>query len=159
MHSRTRATLLELEKADWFGNVGKEDTKAADVLPDWTSAIESCASSGWEDLLLEATNQYRERLYARNPVEFGRWNEVVLLVKSAMMELVRIKTAAVIAENDLPRVFRDTVEWDVLHACLEAEYADVYPAGFYAAQAFWYAKGHFPCGWRGAFPAGRLVIF
>jgi hypothetical protein len=65
----------------------------------------------------------------------------------------------VVAEHDLPKVFLDTVDWDILNLCMEAEYADVYPPGFYASQAYWYLKGHFPCGWQGAFPKGKLVIY
>jgi hypothetical protein len=59
----------------------------------------------------------------------------------------------------VPGAFVDTVDWDILHVCMEAEYADVYPPGFFASQAFWYVQGHFPCGWEGEFPAGRLVLY
>ena len=51
------------------------------------------------------------------------------------------------------------VQWDILHVCMEAEYADVYPPGFYASQAYWYVKGHFPCGWQGEFPNGKLIVY
>ncbi len=37
--------------------------------------------------------------------------------------------------------------------------ADVYPPGFYASQAYWYASGHFPCGWRGKVPQGKLIVY
>ena len=80
-------------------------------------------------------------------------------LKPVTQALVREKTKRVIEENDLPKVFLDTVDWDILHLCMEAEYADVYPPGFFASQAFWYVKGHFPCGWKGEFPKGKLVIY
>jgi len=52
------------------------------------------------------------------------------------------------------------VQWEILGVCMEAEYADVYPPGFYASQAYWYVKGHFPCGWEGGeFPKGKLIIY
>jgi hypothetical protein len=35
----------------------------------------------------------------------------------------------------------------------------VYPPGFFASNAYWYIKGHFPCGWEGEFPKGTLVIY
>src|SRR5262249_31632568 len=59
----------------------------------------------------------------------------------------------------LPKVFGNTVRWDILHLCMEAEFADVYPPGYYASQAYWYAHGHFPCGWRGEFSSGTLIVF
>lgn len=65
-----------------------------------------------------------------------------------------------ISEQGLPKIFLDMVDWDILHLCMEAEYAEVYPPGFYASQAYWYMQGHFPCGWQGPFPkGGKLVIY
>lgn len=59
----------------------------------------------------------------------------------------------------VPDAIETTVQWDVLHLAAEAAFADVCPPGFYASQAYWYVKGHFPCGWQGDFPDGKLVIF
>jgi hypothetical protein len=125
----------------------------------WPEAVESCSSPEWEDLCLEAANQYRERLIERSLARYAKWNDVVLAIKPLTQALVREKTKDVIARNNLPEVFLQTVDCDILHLCMEAEYADVFPPGFYASQAYWYVKGHFPCGWRGAFPQGRLVIY
>lgn len=155
----TLATLERLRGVEWFANVGRRDTDGADVLATWDEAIEHCSSVEWENLCLEAANQYRERLVEASPSSFARWNEVVALVKPVSQALVREKTADVVAREGLPKVFLDTVDWDILHLCMEAEFSDVREPGFYASQAYWYAAGHFPCGWRGAFPDGRLVIF
>jgi hypothetical protein len=61
--------------------------------------------------------------------------------------------------HGLPEIFEDTVRWDILHVCMEAEYADVSPPGFFASQAYWYVQVHFPCGWTGSFPDGKLVLY
>ncbi len=160
MHPRTTATLDELRDIQWFMNVGRNDTDAAKVLPDWASAIESCESSDWEDLCLEAANQYRERLLDKDLSYLDEWNGLVSSIRPTVTELVREKTVAVVKANALPKSFIDAVAWDILHLCMQAEYADVQSPGFYASQAFWYMKGHFPCGWHGPFPnGGRLVIF
>jgi hypothetical protein len=159
MHTRTEATLARLRKAHWFSRAGVIDTDAADVLRSWFHAIESCSSQEWQQLCLEAANQYRARLSEKSPIRFEKWNNIVLAVKPLAQSLVREKTKQVIEENDLPQIFCDTVDWDILHLCMEAEYADVYPPGFFASQGYWYAKGHFPCGWSGEFPNGQLIIY
>jgi hypothetical protein len=159
MHPKTVATLGQLEKADWFHAVGIRDTGSAIILSSWAEAIESCCSLEWENLCLEAANQYRERIVERSKERFRQWNQVVDGVKPATEALVMRKLERVVHENTLPKGFEDTVKWDVLHLCMECEYDDVYPAGFYASQAFWYVKGHFPCGWQGNFPDGKLVIY
>lgn len=60
MHPRTVATLDKLRQAAWFSYVGVKDTEAAIVLSSWGEAIESCSSLEWENLCLEAVNQYCE---------------------------------------------------------------------------------------------------
>jgi hypothetical protein len=65
----------------------------------------------------------------------------------------------VIDANSLGQAFVNAVRWDILHLAMEAGFADVYPPGFFASQAYWYACGHFPCGWRGKFPQGKLIIY
>lgn len=158
MHPRTAATLEKLQQIAWFQNIGAHDTTAAVVLSSWREAIESCASLEWENLCQEAVNQYCARILERSATEYQKWNNVVESVKPAVQSLVLEKTKTVVTNNNLPKVFVDTVNWDILHACMEAEFADVYPPGYYASQAYWYTKGHFPCGWRGPFPEGGMLI-
>lgn len=159
MHPQTAATLKQLNEVDWFTHVGERDTNAAVVLASWQQAIEYCGSVEWQSLCLEAANQYCERLSERSPARFDRWNEIVDEMKSSTEPLVHRKIATVMRANNLPKVFEDTAQWDILHLCMEAEYADIVPPGFYASQAYWYAKGHFPCGWSGDFPDGKLIIY
>jgi len=161
MNPRTIATLDELHAVEWFRNVGVNDAETAIVLSSWQEAIESCAGDDWQDLLIEAPNQYRERLIEKSRERFRQWNDIVVEVKPFAQALVLEKIAKVVAANNLPKVFVDTVNWDILHLCMECEFADVYPPGFFASHAYWYLNGHFPCGWRGGpFPEeGRLVVY
>lgn len=160
MHPRTKATLEKLERADWFAHVGEKDTTdAIIVLSSWQEAVEHCSSVDWENLCLEACNQYCERLVERSKERFNQWNDIIGALKAVTIPFVQRKIKTVVREYELPKVFEDTVQWDILGVCAEAEYADVYPPGFYASQAFWYVKGHFPCGWKGEFPKGKLIIY
>ncbi|CAG0965190.1 hypothetical protein ANRL4_00911 [Anaerolineae bacterium] len=159
MHPRTKATLDDLAAANWFERVGVADTDAAVVLSSWHEAVESCSSPEWEDLCFEAINQFCERLAERSVEKFNKWNDLVAEFKPITRDMVQAKTWQVVEENNLPKLFLDNVERDVLLLALEAEYADVFPPAFFASQAYWYTKGHFPCGWRGVFPQGLLVIY
>ena len=86
-------------------------------------------------------------------------NSIVREMKPSAETLVRDKTAIVIAQHNLPSVFFRRVYADILHLFMESEFADVYPPGFFASHAYWYAKGHFPCRWQGEFPQGNLIIY
>jgi len=159
MHARTTSTLAELEEKEWFANVGKRDSERVVFVSSWDEAIKSCQDEAWVDLCQDAANQYRARLAERNKERFREWNERVRELKNVTVPLVIRKTQKVVEENGLSKDFVDAVQWDILHLCMEAEYADVFPAGFYASQAYWYVNGHFPCGWKGRFPDGKLLVY
>ena len=159
MHPRTVATLEKLRQVQWFCCVGVHDTDAAQVLSSWSEAIESCSSTEWEELCMEAANQYREKLVKKSPLQFQKWNDIVLEIKPIVQGVVIENTKQVLEKNCLPKSFTDAVNWDILHLCMEAEYADVLQPGFFASQAYWYMKGHFPCGWQGEFPSGKIIVY
>ncbi|MBS0261988.1 MAG: hypothetical protein JSS02_08520 [Planctomycetes bacterium] len=159
MKPQTLATIEQLEKVEWFTKVGVKDAQKAIVLSSWDEAIEHCSSIEWENLCLEACNQYRERLLERSKERLSQWNEIVDMVKATTIPLVQRKIETVVQQNNLPKVFENMVQWDMLGVCMESEFADVYPPGFYASQAYWYVKGHFPCGWQGEFPNGTLIVY
>src|ERR1700733_5759382 len=159
MHLKTIVTLDRLEEAAWFSCVGIKDTDVAIVLSSWQEAIDHCSSIEWENLCLEARNQYCERLVERSMERFRKWNETVDELKPIIIPFVKGKIEAVVRKHHLPKKFEDIVQWEILGVCMEAEYADVYPPGYYGSQAYWYVKGHFPCGWQGAFTNGMLIIY
>lgn len=159
MHPRTRATIDRLEQVDWFAAVGRPVDGPFVLVQSWDAAIASCCSQEWEDLLLEASNRYTDLISRKAPGLFQKWNKITEEMKAVTVPLVQRKIERVVRENDLPKVFEDTVQWDILAVCMEAEYADVQPPGFFKSQAYWYVSGHFPCGWEGEFPEGRLIIY
>src|SRR2546428_121745 len=127
MNSRTIATLNDLDRNQWFVSVGVPDTKRAIVLSSWDEAIASCSSLEWENLCLEAVNQYCARVIERSKERYARWNATVNELKKVTEPFVHRKIESVVRKYQLPDLFEQTVRWDVLHVCMEAEYADVFP--------------------------------
>jgi len=159
MLPRTIATLNRLEKASWFSRVGISEGSCVVVVTSWPQAIELCDTSDWEDLRLEALNQYRECIAHRSKERLELWNDAVREVKKNTKPLVDRKIATVVREHALPEIFKMRVNRDIIGFCMEAEYADVCLPGFFTSIGNWYVNGHFPCGWRGVFPQGKLVIY
>lgn len=157
-HPRVSATLAQLRDATWFAMVGREAPGVV-VLDSWQAAVESCSSDEWQDILVDASNRLSVNLARAAPLEWKRWNEVADGLRPVVEELVGEKTGDVVKRYSLPRILVDTVQWDLIHLLLEAEFSDQVMPGFFAAQGYWYVKGHFPCGWRGTPPAGSLVIY
>lgn len=160
LHQRTKATLAELVAADWFSAIGKPVDGPIIVVASWYEAMTYCESDAWERILLGTANALAERVMKGSSDRYRLWNEIATEIRQVTIPLVEQRTQEIIEEFRLPTTFKATVEWDVAHLCMEAEYADVTPPGFYAAQAYWYVQGHFPCGWEGAqYPEGKLVVY
>jgi hypothetical protein len=160
MHPRTIATLDRLDETEWFTQVGlDDDVENACILTSWQKAIEYCAWIEWKNIRLEAANVLWEKLLLGPLDRFGLWNDTMAEVKEAAIPFAKRKIEAVVRENNLPPVFEQAVEWDIIHVCMEAEYADVVPPGFYANLCYWYTVGHFQCGWEGGFSDGRPIIY
>ena len=125
----------------------------------WPEAIRLCDTIEWEDLRLEALNQYREYIVRRSKERWEMWSETLREVKKITKPLVARKIATVIRAHALPEIFTIRVDHDIIGFCMEAEYADVCPPGFFTHIGNCYLYGHFPCGWWGVFPEGNLVIY
>ena len=90
---------------------------------------------------------------------YNKWNDLVIPLKPVVTVLVEEKSAPLLASRPMPKVFLGDVRWQILHACMETEYSYVVPPGQFYALTRWYIAGHFPCGWRGEWPEGKLIVY
>ncbi len=167
MKRRTAAALRLLDKAHWFKHLGESHDGVARVVFSWEEALRLCFSPTyeWDNLRNTADNQYCACLAGKGG--FSKWNDTVRSLEPAVRELVHRKVEGVIGivTTSLDQLLtvkqidkkikpseefeRVAVYGDVLLACMELEYADVHPPGFFANLMYWYVEGHFPCGWDG----------
>jgi hypothetical protein len=159
MQPRTIAALDHLGRVSWFSRVGAKDGSHVANVTSWPEAIEQCSSFDWEDLRLEALNRYRTCIAERSMARLRLWNDTLREVQKITRPLAERKTAAIARDYALPEIFGIQVRGDITLLCMESEYADVCPPGFFTSLGPWYLNGHFPCGWWGMFPAGRLVVY
>lgn len=159
MREQTRTVISSLARIAWFTRVGVSDLPNCLVLSSWGQAVEKASSAEWENLGLEALNQYREDIAKLSPKRWEVWTDVGAEVREILIPFVDKVTAATVATNDLPKSFIDCVKWDLFGTCMEVEYSDVRPPMFFSGLANHYARGHFPCGWIGAYPKGKLIVY
>ncbi len=155
MNARTVTALEVLENTPWFTHLGVKDATTALVLSSWKESLEHCSEVDWENLCLTALNQYGVHVRAKAEDRFNKWNDVSRDVKPRIGLVIKAKTDELVIKHQLPKVFVDSVHWDILGACMELEYADVHPPGFFANQLYWYLRGHFPCGAQAVRVKGR----
>lgn len=157
----TQATLQDMAKIPWFSRVGcrHPEVSTARVVGNWYEAV-TLLEGEWEELCLDAANGYCEQLMKVAKPRFQTWNETVELIKRETEPMIDALVARRADLQALPKVVHDTIRWDMLHLCIEAEYSDCLPPGFYASNSYWYSVGHLPCGWEGGrFPDGRIIIY
>jgi hypothetical protein len=157
MKAHTQAALHQLSEMQWFTHVGMRDSDAVDFVTSWEEAIEICAGKIWGDLTNEALNRVRDAVSLKSQLEYNRWNIVVEDVKPDIWRFLRVKTQGVVQDHNLPKIFLDCVEWDLLGYAMALEYSEFDPPDFFSNLIYWYKQGHFPCGWNEA--TNRLILF
>jgi hypothetical protein len=159
MNATTAVALQKLKSQSWFASVGSQDLLGVKFVSSWMNAIAHCAGVQWENVQIEAQNQLTEELSIRHRERYREWNRLVQELGPTVRQLVEEKTREVVAKHGLPKVFVDSVYGDLLGFTMECEYSDVVPPGFCTRLAECYLAGHFPCGWEGEFPEGRLIVY
>ena len=159
MKDQTRAVLDLLNTVDWFSSIGTPTTADVKRANSWEEAIKYCQEIGWENAQIESRNELSLAVWRQAKDRFQKWNDLSGEIREISKIIVHQKTDSTISEYKLTSSFVNDVSWDVVLIALSAEYADIYVSDFYIKLACWYVKGHFPCGWEGVYPQGRLIVF
>lgn len=150
---------------NWFAHCGEplRLNLTMDVLQvkTWSQALEVCKTSDSDNASLEAQNQLTGYLAKQYPDLYRTWNDFVKDYKSRIIAPLTIqKILPFCSQNNLDIEVMYSVQWDILGALMENTYMSIHHRAFYFLELLMmYEEGHFPCGWSGAWPQGKLVIF
>lgn len=161
MTDETKLKLAQFDELDWFSKAGQplRDTNTKQV-GSWTEAIKMCGSRDSANVRLESQNILTEKLCFEWPDRYhGKWNPLVATIKKRTEPIALERAVSSPHSPKLPKGVVDALRWDLLMIMMELEYADIVPPRFFAERAKWYLAGHFPCGWEGEFPEGRLIVY
>ena len=157
---QTLELLNQLDRFDWFTNVGGLLPSSVARAATWREAGAICKTKASSNVALAASNLLTERLYYDHPKRYHRvWNSLVLAINPIWRPLCEARMRPIQIANKLSEEFVHAVDWDIVGACMEIEYADLIPPRYFKDRLDWYLAGHFPCGWEGDFPEGRLIVF
>jgi len=160
MNPRTQTLLQTLENADWFSCVGKRDIADVNYAKSWLDAVSHCVGEDWKYVHREGRSIISSSVYKKSKTRCDQWNDTIDMLKNPVSKLVQRKAASVMELNHLPKEFGWSVAGDLINAALECEYSDVVDPGFFTTTIVdIYLKGHFPCGWEGKYPEGKLVVY
>lgn len=158
MRRETSKILEDLRSTNWFTRVGQSNAESISV-SSWGEAIERAELPSWEDIRLEAQNEISSFLVKTDRERRQQWNIVVRTIKQLSIPLVTTKIERVVKTNQLPASFISNVQRDIMYVAMGVEYSDVFEQGLFSQILRWYLQGHFPCGWEGKYPEGKMIVF
>jgi hypothetical protein len=100
-----------------------------------------------------------EGILAKSPKRFDKWNDLSDELREFVTPHVEKKIAEIVKEYKPPQEFNKVVVLVIAGVGMEQEYADLVPPSLCAMLADWYIKGRFPCGWKGEYPKGKLIVY
>jgi hypothetical protein len=159
-----RAFLQNVSSIGWFRLCGQPPalTLPFVVQPvhSWHEAVAACQSEEGRSANLEARNELSSFLHEKHPRRFQRWNDLADDIKRACIAPLASEVWQPFAQrNNLPAAFVDCVSWQVLAAAVENEYRECQGLPMYFSHLLQvYRHGHFPCGWIGRWPQGKLLV-
>ena len=150
-----------LRAVPWFSRCAHptDDDFGFDVIRvnDWQKATECFCAPEWENTTLEAQNGTTIHLSRKYPREYQEWNKLVREAKSRLTGIFQVAQNFQ-QEHGLNPKFLDYVKWDVLGIVMEQTYKPCRVPTFFANLLRVYERGRFPCGWKGEWPNGRLIV-
>jgi hypothetical protein len=157
--------LASVRSIDWFAKTGRpaefDIPLAAQPLYSWSEAMAAGAAEERAQTTLEARNRLSSYLHANHYREFQRWNDITDEVKRSCITPLTSQVWRPFANaNNLGETLIHSTQWNVLAAVMEHEYAycNGHPV-FFEHLLEVYRSGHFPCGWAGSWPEGKLLYF
>lgn len=157
--------VAKIGSINWFVNCGQpfalDLTMEAKQVRTWNQALKSCKSPAWDNAVLEAQNQLTLWLHLHQREKYQRWNETVDDHKKKVVNpLTEEKIVPFQIQNSLDIVFVHSVQWNILGALMENSYMKCgHSAFFFLELLMVFEVGHFPCGWEGDWPQGKLVVY
>lgn len=155
--------LASLEAITWFTRCGQPGTFdvpfPAQQVHSWDEAIAACDSRESNEAFHEADNALSSYLHANYHSRYQCWNDVVEEAKLRCIEpLTQVIWQPFAQAKSLDNVFISSVCWNVLGAVIEHEYRDCRGIPVFSTHLLdVFRHGHFPCGWAGSWPGGKLL--
>ena len=137
-----QAFLEELEQFPWFEHTGK---------PIQDEGIKQVFSlnTAWECM------QDDSYTYASFHLEVDQAHPVWAEAYDRVFDIVSKSGRNYELEKDNP--IARSAAWDAGGAAYQIAVGN--KTGFYIHLMEWYRKGHWPCGWEGEYPDGKLIVY
>ncbi|MFF2094569.1 hypothetical protein [Paenibacillus sp. NPDC058174] len=157
------ALVERISNIIWFSNCGNklELNINFEVVNEanWKKATKQSQSRYWEEITQEAGNKLTEFLSVKFPDRYKERNKLVRESKELIEVYVVPEINEYINHKVLSPLILENVKWDVVSAIMEYNYKAEKEPIFFLELLKVYESGNFPCGWKGSWPDGKLIVY
>jgi hypothetical protein len=160
MRDVSQKAIDVLRTADLFSAAGHTVLDDRIIqLATWRDAVKAHESQLWAYWKEHLSNNLTSTLHQIDrPRYSATWNAVVDECRPTILACLDKALLPRHEVENKPAV-RANASWNILFGIMEIEYSDVVPLGFFHYVFEWYCRGHYPCGWDGEYPEGRLLLY
>jgi hypothetical protein len=158
MRDATQDAVARLKATMLFTQVGEpiDDDSVLQVF-NWNDAWQARLSQLWQYLAYDERNCFTRTLARSHRERYQLWNSVTQQCRPLVVECV--DRSIEVCPSEARESIKVNAQWSLLNGLMEVEYADVVPPAFFTKLLDWYMRGHYPCGWEGEYPEGKLIVF
>lgn len=159
MKQITRDTLDRLLGRELFTNVGQPLPDSVVAVDSWELAAKKTTKRVYRDIKFRAQNLLTSTLCQVASDEYQEWNNLVDEFEAYLNGKIVAQICRLKLSEELTTTVNKTLQRDLINIALETDYSEYVPPGFSSSLLPWYEQGHFPCGWQGTYPAGKLFVY
>lgn len=153
----------ELEEVEWFINCGKIKSVDYDVsyAKGLSSLIKHIGSTRWENVKLEETNKLRLAAMKVGEQNFSEaWKRLMLDIQNDIMPQIEEKISNELKDAQMfDQKILISVKTNIRFIILAYTYQEYIEPKFAKCLLDVYKAGCIPCGWKGVYPQGKMIIF
>lgn len=155
--------VARLKNVQWFENCGSMNATSkyeVSYAKGVDSAIKHCSSTRWANLLLDKWQDVSSYITVYKVETKYRWNDVVIVIKREILpeisEYVEKKWNIKYGESEY---IKKKINSNLLFFLALYAFHEYKDEPFHNELLNIYEQGYFPCGWKGTYPDGKIIIF
>lgn len=154
----------KLLNCSWLEKCGAPQENLGSLPAIWIrktdDAIKNISSVRWENACLAEQGNLSEFLAVNYKTEYNQsWNKIVDTVKTNYMPNIMRLVEDACQKRGLPNEVLNDISFNILSIFLASYFSQYYNSEFFNRLLEIYLSGHLPCGWRGKYPNGSILIF
>lgn len=155
--------VLRLNNIIWFENCNNKNAISeyeVSYAKDINSVIKHCSSIRWKNLTLEKREDVSSYLVVKRVNTPYTWNEVALTIKNNIVPSILKKAEEKWNEKyDKSEEIMKSIRWNISCILILSAFSEYKTDPFHEELLKIYEQGYFPCGWKGTYPHGKMVIW